>query len=224
MGGAEAQIEGRRVKPREADTAGESRFGFTANHATLLVALIGAIGAAFAAVYTSQQNLRLEEAKHVAAAELSRQEFETRLIFRAIEGSESAEERIRNFRFFLEAGFLRDPEGKLQKLDPAKFPSKVIPSFDCLKDTEPAARVICNNPALSTQDSVMASLFFGLKASFAGSPEEQKKLVAEQNQWLLLQRNACVDATQPVSCMADKYDQRIRYLRDRIAAQAATTR
>src|SRR5712675_1729410 len=135
MGGAEAQIEGRRVKPREADTAGESRFGFTANHATLLVALIGAIGAAFAAVYTSQQNLRLEEAK-------------------------------------------------LQKLDPAKFPSKVIPSFDCLKDTEPAARVICNNPALSTQDSVMASLFFGLKASFAGSPEEQKKLVAEQNQWL----------------------------------------
>jgi uncharacterized protein YecT (DUF1311 family) len=212
------------VKPADAEAASGGRFGFSATHATILVALLGAIGTATAAIYTARENLRLEDAKQVAAAELARQDFETKLIFRAIEGSDSAEERIRNLKFFLEAGFLRDPEGKIKKLDPAKFPSKVTPSFDCLKDTDPAARVICSNSGLSTQDGVMASLFVRLKAGLGDSAEEQNKLVAEQRQWLLLQRNACVDATEPVSCMAEKYDQRIRYLRDRIAAQAATTR
>jgi uncharacterized protein YecT (DUF1311 family) len=209
------------VKPRDADVAGESPFAFTATHATIIVALIGVIGTAVGAILTARENIRLEDAKRVAAAELSRQDFETKLIFRAIEGSDSAEERIRNLKFFLEAGFIRDPDGRIQKLDPAKFPSKVPPSFDCLKDSDPAARLICRNTGLSTQDSVMASLFFRLKASL-GSAEEQKKLTDEQIQWLQLERNGCVDAIEPVSCMAEKYDQRIRQLRDRIAAQGAS--
>jgi uncharacterized protein len=213
------------VKPteKETDAASGAGFAFTATHATIIVALLGVTGAGVGAIFTARENLKLEQTKHEAAADLARQEFETKLIFRAIEGSDSAEERIRNLKFFLEAGFLTDPKHTIEKLDPSKFPSKVSPSFDCMRDTDPAARMICATPGLSTQDRVMAKLYYQLKGSLSGSSEQLQQLVDAQREWLR-QRDACAIATEAVSCMVDKYDLRIRQLQVQIAAQVAITR
>jgi hypothetical protein len=70
----------------------------------------------------------IEKTKQEATTKLARQEFETRLIFRAIEGSASEEERTRNLLFFLKAGFLTDPDGKISSLKPDQYPSK--PAMD----------------------------------------------------------------------------------------------
>jgi uncharacterized protein YecT (DUF1311 family) len=203
-------------------------FAFTATHATIIVALLGTIGTGAGAIFAARENLRVEEAKHKAAsalelarhhaaADLARQEFEIKLIFRAIEGSDSAE-RIRNLQFFLDAGFLRDPEGRIRTLKPYQFPSKINPSFDCLQDTDPAARIICENPTLAAQDSELAKVYSPLRRSLAGS-DEQQKLVNAQFEWLR-QRNTCVGAADdPVRCMMDKYNLRIGELRAQIERQ-----
>ncbi len=201
---------------KKLDAARGPGSAFTATHATIIVALIGAIATGAGAMFTALENLKLEKTKHDAAADLARQEFETKLIFRAIEGSASQEERIRNLQFFLEAGFLSDPQRKIGNLDPSKFPSKVNPSFDCLSDTDPAARMICGNPVLAHQDTAMDKLYHQLKGSFAGNTASAQQLVEAQREWLR-QRNACVNAPEAVSCMLVKYDLRIRQLQDQVA-------
>src|SRR5262245_49425842 len=113
--------------------------GLTSTHATVLAALFAMVsaiaGAAVSAYFTleteSTKSIALrdiEKAKQEAATKLARQEFETRLIFRAIEGSASHEERTRNLLFFLKAGFLTDPDGKIASLKPDQYPSK--PAMD----------------------------------------------------------------------------------------------
>jgi uncharacterized protein YecT (DUF1311 family) len=217
---------------KDVDAPSGAGFSFTATHATIIVALLGAIGTGAGAIFTARENLRLEEArrvaaaeleqaKHNAAADLARMEFEIKLIFRAIEGSDSTE-RIRNLQFFLDAGFLRDPEGRIRNLDPSKFPSKVNPSFDCLIDTDPAARMICANPALAALDTELAKAYDPLKKKLAGTDEQQKLIVA-QREWLR-QRDTCVSDAAPVSCMQDKYWQRIRELLAQTAGPVAASR
>jgi len=188
---------------------------FTATHATVIVAIIGAIGAGAGALFTSWEGLQLERAKHDAAADLARQEFETKLIFRAIEGSDSAEERTRNLKFFLDAGFISDPHDKIRNLNADQYPSKGNASFDCSKDKDPAARVICGDPTLSARDKIMADQYYKLKQSL--DPIAARALIEEQQQWLV-QRNGCASAAlTAVNCMAEKYDLRIVELLTRIA-------
>ena len=76
-----------------------------------------------------QGNLDLELSKQSAAENLARLEFETSLILGAIEDS-SREEAIRNLRFFLAAGFVSDPNGKISSLQDNQLPSKAGPSPD----------------------------------------------------------------------------------------------
>jgi HEAT repeat protein len=102
----------------------DKEFAFTSTQATVLVALIAAAGGIAGALVTAYFNRSIEEAKETAAAALARSEFETKLIFRAIEGSASEEERTRNLKFFLKAGFISDPQGKIAQLAPSEFPSK----------------------------------------------------------------------------------------------------
>jgi hypothetical protein len=133
---------------RNRDNKGKG-FSFTSAQATILVALIGAVSATAGAAVTAyvtrdtegqksqalvnveklkvESDLRLEERKQVAAAALARSEFETKLIFRAIEGA-SEEERTRNLLFFLKAGFISDPDRKIASLTPSQFPSKASPT------------------------------------------------------------------------------------------------
>src|SRR5262245_61434282 len=130
---------------------------FTATHATVLVAIIGASGTAGGAIFAALQNVKLEQTKHDTAADLARQDFETKLIFRAIEGSDETE-RVRNLQFFLKAGFLTDKQDRIRSLSISEFPSKASPSFDCQKDKDSAAQLICTDPELAKRDTRMAQL------------------------------------------------------------------
>jgi uncharacterized protein YecT (DUF1311 family) len=199
--------------PKETEAAGSALA--PATRATILVAVIGAVATGLGTVFTSMENLRLEEAKHKAAAALAQHEFETKLIFRAIEQSD-ASERIRNLKFFLEAGFLTDPEGKIKELKPDQYPSKDSPSFDCLQDKDAAAQIVCGSPGLAAKDKLMAALYNKL----IYGAEENKPLIAAQIRWLA-DRNSCTAGPGPVGCMASKYDMRISQLQDLLAARTA---
>jgi hypothetical protein len=69
--------------------------------------------------------LQLEKEKQDAAAKLARQEFETKLIMQAVQGVPS-EVATKNLQYFLHAGFIGDPDGKISRLSAAAPPS--IPS------------------------------------------------------------------------------------------------
>jgi hypothetical protein len=62
-----------------------------------------------------QGNLDLEKAKDLEAEKLARQEFETKLIMQAVQGA-SPDVATRNLQFFLKAGFISDPDGKISRL------------------------------------------------------------------------------------------------------------
>lgn len=83
-------------------------------------------------------NLDLEREKQKAAERLARNEFETKLIFRAIEGA-TEEEQTRNLLFFLKAGFITDQEGKIGSLKPSEFPTKSSGTASVFKLKDPAA-------------------------------------------------------------------------------------
>ena len=54
-----------------------------------------------------------------------REKFETTLILKATEALKR-DDQIRNLTFFLNAGFIRDPEGKIARIDQTAYPSSPI--------------------------------------------------------------------------------------------------
>jgi hypothetical protein len=222
------------VKPTEKDIDAVPRagFAFSATHATIVVAVIGAIATGAGAVFTAWQNVKVESAKQDAAAKLAQQEFETKaklarkefetkLIFRAIEGSDSVEERVRNLKFFLDAGFLSDDGDKIRNLDPAQYPSVGSPSFECVK-TDAAGHVVCGDPALSAKDRIMATLYRELRKMI--EPQAGKQVLEEQLTWLA-ERNECTKlGPKAASCMMEKYELRITHLQGQIALHHSVAR
>lgn len=75
----------------------------------------------------AQAAIDLEAQKQLAAERLERAEFETTLILKAIEAP-NKEEQIKNLKFFLNAGFITDDEGKIAAIDENDFPSLPRPS------------------------------------------------------------------------------------------------
>jgi S1-C subfamily serine protease len=67
-------------------------------------------------------NIDLEKQKQEAAERLDRAKFETTLILKAVEAPKR-EDQIRNLKFFLTAGFIRDPDSKIANMDERSFPS-----------------------------------------------------------------------------------------------------
>ena len=72
-----------------------------------------------------QGTLDLENAKQASEAHLAELEFEASLIMQAIQ-TEHRDEAIRNLRFFVEAGFLSDREGKITALEDDELPSRLV--------------------------------------------------------------------------------------------------
>ena len=66
--------------------------------------------------------IQLEEQKQEAAERLERAEFETTLILKAIEAP-AREDQIKNLKFFLNAGFISDEDGKIAAIEENDFPS-----------------------------------------------------------------------------------------------------
>ena len=74
-------------------------------------------------------NIDLEKQKQDAAERLDRAKFETTLILKATEASRR-EDQIRNLKFFLTAGFIRDPDNKIANISEAAYPSSPPPNIE----------------------------------------------------------------------------------------------
>jgi S1-C subfamily serine protease len=74
-------------------------------------------------------NIDLEKQKQDAAERLDRAKFETTLILKATEASRR-EDQIRNLKFFLTAGFIRDPDNKIANMIETAYPSSPPPAVE----------------------------------------------------------------------------------------------
>jgi multidrug efflux pump subunit AcrA (membrane-fusion protein) len=82
--------------------------------------------------------LTLEREKQDASAKLSRQEFETKLIMQAVQGV-PPEVATNNLQYFLKAGFISDPEGKIAHLSVTAPPSIPNPNAALIPLKDPQA-------------------------------------------------------------------------------------
>jgi hypothetical protein len=163
-----------RIKLAELRVASGRGIGFTAAQATVAaaaLAVFSGIGGAFIQSITTRDveagksttalslektkvdgGLELERQKQMAAAVLTRQEFETKLILKAIE-TPDREEAIRNLQFFLSAGFIQDKDGKIANLQASEYPS-ITPQTQFVADNPGDALIkfIFPNGALAARD------------------------------------------------------------------------
>jgi hypothetical protein len=158
---------------------------FTATQATVLVAVIGALSAALVTVVS-------ETLKSRAQTQLARSEFETKLIFRAIEGSANVDERAKNLNFFLKAGFLSDPEGKIAKI--ANSSPSQLPSFD---------RIVPNLESPNAEERRAAR--FELGVSGAGAIPSITRLLESNPDPSKSNYFQVLGAIQALAIMAPKY-------------------
>ena len=149
-------------------------FGFSPALATVAaaaLAVVSGIGGAFIQSLTTRDveagksatalsvektkaegELAIERQKQNAAADLARQEFETKLILKAIE-TPDREEATRNLQFFLKAGFIQDKEGKIANLNADQYPSITPPPPPPPANASPPVRRPSGQPP-TAQDEV----------------------------------------------------------------------
>jgi hypothetical protein len=89
-------------------------------------------------------NLDLESNKQEATERLERAKFETTLILKATEAAKR-EDQIRNLKFFLNAGFIRDPGGKIAQMSEGAYPSSPPTSTLAWGDLPASMRAIKPN-------------------------------------------------------------------------------
>lgn len=120
----------------DAAPAGRGGLQLTAAQATVAGALFALLGGMFGAVAQwktasdteltkANSELAVEAAKSRNTITLERQKFETTLILKAVE-SDDENERTRNLQFFLKAGFISDPDGKIARIKPEDYPSNLV--------------------------------------------------------------------------------------------------
>jgi hypothetical protein len=142
----DAEMRRREMAIKEAQVR---RPGLSAAHATIagaVLALMSGIAGAFIAAWSSQHiesrksltslqieelkakgNLDLEKSKQAAVESLERKKFETSLILDAIK-TPSRTDAVRNLKFFVAAGFVGDPDGRIGRLSDESLPSIGEPS------------------------------------------------------------------------------------------------
>jgi hypothetical protein len=131
----DSDIRRREIALREAES---KRTGLTAAQTTIagaVLALVSGLAGAFINAWSSQTiesgksltSLQIEELKAKGNLALERNKFETSLILEAIK-TPSRSDAIRNLKFFVAAGFVSDPDGKITKLSDENLPSISTPS------------------------------------------------------------------------------------------------
>jgi hypothetical protein len=121
------------LKRMELNLAAGRGLKFTTAQASVAAAILalisGAIGGMIqawvsrdVAASNNAALIKIEQIKADANIALDRQKFETSLITKATESADP-QERIRNLRFYLNAGFLSDPQGKIAKIKAEDAPS-----------------------------------------------------------------------------------------------------
>jgi hypothetical protein len=164
---AQRESEGKRhqqeVELKKLEMAAASGRGLrlTAAQATVVAAglalVSGGLGGAIQAwssrdieAAKSQALVDIERLKAEAAERLDRAKFETTLILKATEAP-SRDEQIRNLRFFLNAGFIRDPEGKIARIDERDYPSSTLVSIGTMGSISPVRDLARAIGALETE-------------------------------------------------------------------------
>jgi len=110
--------------------------------------------------------LQLEESRQLATESLEQKKFETALILEAIK-TPSRTDAIRNLKFFVAAGFIEDPDGKISSLNDERLPSISIPSQESISrsvratgmlvaEIDDGNTVYCTGVALSPKHVVSA--------------------------------------------------------------------
>jgi S1-C subfamily serine protease len=130
------------LKERRADRGGGIKF--TPGQATVAAATLAVVSAIIGALIQglvtrdvaadnnkalinveqlkAEGNIALEKQKQDSAERLDRAKFETTLILKAVEAPKR-EDQIKNLKFFLNAGFIKDPDGKIANIDEGAYPS-----------------------------------------------------------------------------------------------------
>ncbi|WP_298984701.1 M15 family metallopeptidase [uncultured Roseibium sp.] len=136
--------EDRKLRRLEIENSAGKGIRFTSGQATVAAAALAVLSAivggliqssstrdveanrsdAQLAIETLRANatIDLEEQKQEAAERLEKAEFETTLILKAIEAP-AREDQIKNLKFFLNAGFISDTDGKIAAIEENDFPS-----------------------------------------------------------------------------------------------------
>jgi hypothetical protein len=142
----DAEIRRRDLAIKEAEA---KRIGLSPAQTTIagaVLALVSGVAGALITAWSSQSietgksltslqieelrtkgNLDIERSKQLATESLERKKFETSLILEAIKTS-SRVDAIRNLKFFVAAGFVSDPDGKIARLSDESLPSISTPS------------------------------------------------------------------------------------------------
>lgn len=142
----DAEIRRRELALKEAEARRGSLTAAQATVAGALLALCSGLAGALIAAWSSHSieagksltsvqieelktrgNLDLEKSKQTATVALEQKKFETSLIIEAIKTS-SRVDAIRNLKFFVSAGFISDPDGRIAKLSDDSLPSIAAPS------------------------------------------------------------------------------------------------
>lgn len=235
----DAEIQRREIALKETEAR---RGGLTASQATIagaLLALISGVAGAFIAAWSSQNietgksltsvqieelkakgNLDLERSKQVATEALERKKFETSLILEAIK-TPSRTDAIRNLKFFVAAGFVADPDGKISKLADDSLPSIGTPSPEsasrAIRSTgriqvgpDGGTTFVCTGVAVSPQHVITASFCMGgspgrttTKVEFnTGERTYPLRLVSQQEQSKLALLK--VDSTATLEVFLDR--------------------
>ena len=117
--------------------------GLTPAQATVGGAMIALASAALTALITGSSNesiaeenaaatLQVEQTRVEGELALERSRQEAALILSAID-TETREAAVQNLRFFVAAGFISDPDGRIANLDDSELPWRNAPDMDDLK-------------------------------------------------------------------------------------------
>lgn len=131
----------------------------TAAQATVVAASLALVSAGIGGVIQGWANLKLE-----------RQKFEFSVIQKTIE-LPNREDQIRNLKFYLNAGFLSDPDGKIGKMEDSELPSSTptllggVPSslteWPWLVSVFSVGRFICNGTLIAPRMVLTTALCVG---------------------------------------------------------------
>lgn len=132
--------EDRALKRLELEASQGRGIRFTSAQATVAGAALALLSAVIGGVIQSvatrdveagknNAQIAIEDLKAKGNINLERQKFETTLILKATEAPRR-EDQIKNLKFFLNAGFIGDPEGKIAKIDEKAYPSTPIQSTE----------------------------------------------------------------------------------------------
>jgi hypothetical protein len=187
----EADIQRREMALKETEST-STRKGLTTAQASIagaIIALLSGVAGAAITAWSSKSiesekslislrieelkargSLDLEKSKQQATEALERKKFETQLILDAIK-TPSRTDAIRNLKFFVAAGFVSDPDGKILSLQDESLPSISAPSQESSSRALRATGVIhslmkvgefqCTGVALTPHHVITASFCIG---------------------------------------------------------------